>query len=98
MYTIHKQRLAKEDLKNIWIYSQKNWGEIQADKYFDELEAGIALIAENPEIGFACDYIREGYRQYQINRHYIFYRVTSTKIHIVRVLYDGMNFKTYLKV
>lgn len=66
MHTIYKQVLAKKDLKNIWLYSQKNWGEIQADKYFNELETGIALIAENPEIGFACDYIREGYRQYHI--------------------------------
>jgi toxin ParE1/3/4 len=92
---IHTQALAKQDLKNIWLYSFKNWGEKQADSYFDELHAAIALIAENPEIGFACNYIREGYRQYHINRHFVFYRITATKIHIVRVLHDSMNFKAH---
>jgi toxin ParE1/3/4 len=93
---IHIQALAKQDLKNIWLYSFKNWGEQQADSYFDELNTAIVLIAENPEIGFVCDYIREGYRLYHINRHCIFYRVTPTKIHIVRALHDSMNFKAHV--
>jgi len=97
MHTIHKQLLAQKDLKNIWFYSLKKWGENQADKYFDELEEGINLIATNPEIGFTCDYIRKGYRQFQINHHFVFYRITKVKIHIIRVLYDGMDFKTHLE-
>ncbi|WP_232322135.1 type II toxin-antitoxin system RelE/ParE family toxin [Methylomonas lenta] len=32
-----------------------------------------------------------GYRQLRINRHVVFYRVTVTKIHIVRILHDSMN-------
>lgn len=97
MRKIHIQALAKQDLKNIWIYSFNNWGEKQADAYFDQLNAAIALIAKNSEIGFACDYIRDGYRQYHINRHFVFYRVTTAKIHIVRVLHDSMSFKAYLQ-
>lgn len=72
MRKIHIQTLAKQDLKNIWLYSFNNWGDAQADCYFDELNAALALIAENPELGFACDYIREGYRQIHINRHLVF--------------------------
>ncbi len=96
MRKIHTQALAKQDLQAIWLYSFKNWGEKQADKYFDELNEAFCLIAENPEIGFTCDYIREGYRQFHINCHFIFYRITPTKIHVVRVLHDSMNFKTHL--
>ena len=59
MRKIHTQALAKKDLKNIWLYSFNNWGEVQANTYFDELNAAFALIAENPEMGFACDSIRE---------------------------------------
>lgn len=97
MRKIHKQALANKDLHAIWLYSFKNWGEKQADKYFDELQVAFNLIAENPEIGVSCDYIREGYLQYHINRHVVFYRMTSDKIHIVRVLHDSMNFKTHLQ-
>jgi toxin ParE1/3/4 len=50
MRKIHVQALAKQDLKEIWLYSYNQWGEQQADKYFDELDYGIALIADNPEI------------------------------------------------
>ncbi len=55
MRKIHTQALAKQDLKNIWLYSFKNWGAEQADCYFDELNSAFALITENPELGFACD-------------------------------------------
>jgi toxin ParE1/3/4 len=96
MRKIYTQVLAKQDLKNIWLYSFKNWGAEQADCYFDELNSAFALITENPELGFACDYIREGYRQFHINRHLVFYRVTATKIHIVRVLHDSMNYTAHL--
>jgi len=96
MRKIHTQALAKQDLKNIWLYSFKNWGAEQADCYFDELNSAFALITENPELVFACDYIREGYRQFHINRHLVFYRVTATKIHIVRMLHDSMNYAAHL--
>ena len=37
MRKTHKQALANKDLQGIWLYSFKNWGEKQADKYFDEI-------------------------------------------------------------
>lgn len=95
MRAIHTQNLAKKDLQAIWLYSFKNWGEKQADKYFDELDKAILLIAQNPEIGTPCDYIKAGYRQYYINCHVVFYRYTATKIHIIRILHDSMNFKLH---
>jgi len=34
MRKLHTQALAKQDL-NMWLYSFKNWGEKQADCYFE---------------------------------------------------------------
>ncbi len=76
MRTIYKQVLAELDIKNIWLYSFDNWGEAQADKYYDDLSKAMGLIAENSNIGIACDYIREGYRQLHVNHHIIFPDVT----------------------
>jgi len=90
MLKIHHQIKAKSDLKRIWKYSYKKFGEQQADKYYDELTYGMEAIEENPHIGVACDYIRSGYRQYKINEHYIFYRLSKNKIHIIRVLHESM--------
>ncbi|MDA7705684.1 type II toxin-antitoxin system RelE/ParE family toxin [Rickettsiales bacterium] len=65
---IHISFKAKKDLENIWVYSFKEWGEKQADKYFDELDISInETLFQNPKIGVICDYIQSGYGQYQIN-------------------------------
>ena len=96
MRKLHQQAKAREDLKNIWLYSFKEYGEQQADKYYDELIVGMESIENNPKIGVACDYIRSGYRQYQINKHFIFYRLSEKNIHIIRVLHERMKFKEHI--
>lgn len=96
MYKIHQQVKARNDLKNIWLYSYEKFGVDQADKYFDELESGMETIRGNPLIGVSCDYIRAGYRQFKVNEHYIFYRISKQTIHVVRVLHDTMQARNHL--
>jgi plasmid stabilization system protein ParE len=55
MLKIHKQVRARKDIKGIWQYSLKRWGERQADKYYDELIKGMDLLISHPEIGVARD-------------------------------------------
>ena len=95
MYKIQHQAKAKTDLKEIWLYSFENHGERQADKYYDDLICGIDTISNNPHAGVACDYIRSGYRQYKINKHFIFYRVVKDSIQIVRVLHESMKVENH---
>lgn len=56
----------------------------------------MKTIRNNPLIGVSCDYIRAGYRQFKVNEHYIFYRISKKTIHIVRVLHDAMQAKNHL--
>lgn len=81
---------AQTDLSGIWLYSFENWGEKQADRYYDALINGMDLIASNPEIGIACDDIREGYRCFRIKEHDAYYKITKARIVIVRVLHESM--------
>lgn len=90
MLKIHKQVRASKDIKGILKYSIENWGEKQADKYYDELIKGMDLIVSYPEIGIACDDIREGYRSFRINEHDIYYKTTTNRIVIIRVLHESM--------
>ncbi len=95
IYISHK---AKQDLENIWIYSFNQWGEKQADKYFDDLDYSInKILFQNPKIGVACDYIRPNYRQYRVNEHLIFYKLTAEKIYIVRLLHKNMEVVRHLQ-
>jgi toxin ParE1/3/4 len=72
---LHIQSKAKSDLKEIWDYSYKNWGMGKADAYMQNLKIVINMIADNPHIGFSCDYIRSGYRQFNTHKHMIFYKI-----------------------
>jgi len=51
MRTIHVHGSAESDLIDVWRYSFEQWGELQADKYLDELDSGIRKLAINPESG-----------------------------------------------
>lgn len=87
---------AREDLKAVWRYSLRQWGERQADLYLQQLDHGIRSLVEFPDIGSPCDHIRAGYRKLQINRHLIFYRRRDQHIDIVRVLHQAMDVESHL--
>ena len=96
MYKLRTRVKARRDLKDIWLYTYENFGLEQADTYFDQLESGMETIQTNPKIGVACDYIRNGYRQFKVNQHYIFYRIEKRTIHVVRVLHESMQTSSHL--
>lgn len=98
MPNITKRPLAKNDLKKIWHYTYKQWGEKQADQYLYELEQGMITLAENPSLGVSCDSIRSGYRKFHINYHLIFYRNTISHVEIIRVLHVNMDYVRHLNL
>lgn len=91
MRKIHKHKLAESDLIDIWQYSFEEWGAAQADKYLDELDQTIQMLAEKPELGSSRDYVKEGYRVLFINRHAVYYTTTPSIVHVVRVLHVRMD-------
>ena len=97
MLKIYKQSLAEEDLENIWLYSFETRGEHQADKYYDELIKGMELLAYNPDLGVSCADIREGYRQFKLNHHVMYYKVTPPILTVVRVLHERMESAEHFK-
>jgi len=54
---------AKEDLRRIYHYGLRNWGEEQADKYYFAFFDCFEQIAKKPTMYQAVDYIRKGYRR-----------------------------------
>lgn len=91
MRRIRKHALAESDLIGIWQYTVERWDAAQADKYLDELNAGIQQLADNPEMGANRDYVREGYRVLFVNSHAVYYTVAPSAIHIIRVLHGKMD-------
>jgi toxin ParE1/3/4 len=91
MRKIHVHALAESDLIDIWRYSFEEWGEVQADKYLDQLDSGIGKLADNPELGMKRDYVRDGYRVLFIGSHAVYYTATAERVHIIRVLHGRMD-------
>ncbi len=90
MHEVVISPLAEDDLKDIWHYSFKKWGEDKAVEYVLQLDVGIRGLISNPLLGKSRDKVRKGYRSIQINRHVIYYRLLEDTIDIVRVLHERM--------
>jgi toxin ParE1/3/4 len=81
---------AEADLREIWLYSYQNWGEAQADRYLDELDAGLRTCGAAPDRGRRRDEVRPGYWSLLIRRHVAFYTVTDDEVLVQRVLHGSM--------
>jgi toxin ParE1/3/4 len=82
--------LAEADLLNIGIYTLRTWGEAQAVRYLDELEARCQQLADNPASGRSCDDIRPGLYRREQGKHVIFFRREPEGILISRILHERM--------
>jgi len=72
---------AEADLREIWHYSFDNWGEAQADRYLDELDAGMRKCGAEPEGGKQREAVRSGYWSSLVRKHVVFY--TFTRNHVL---------------
>lgn len=87
---------AENDLMKIFESTAMNWGLDQAEKYQDELFAGMLLITKQEQLGKEYPYAETPYRKLHVKRHLIFYRVEDQTCVIVRVLHDSMDIKKHL--
>jgi toxin ParE1/3/4 len=78
-------RRAEADLLGIGRYTLRTWGEEQATRYIDDLEACCRMLAGNPMLGRACDHIRPGLRRMERGEHVVFYREGDTGVLVSRM-------------
>jgi toxin ParE1/3/4 len=90
MATVRLSRSAKADLLSIGAYTLHTWGPLQAARYLGGLEHCATLLAGNPSLGRACEWIRPGLRRFETGRHVLFYRQQEDGILISRILHRSM--------
>lgn len=87
-------RKAKADLKSIAAYTQRKWGKEQRNIYARQFDDAFHMFSENPAVGNKCDFIKQGYRVFQVASHTVFYRsLSQSAIEIVRILHKRMDAK-----
>lgn len=82
---------AEDDLEMIWTYTVQQWGVEQADRYINALTTIFSELAQSPKTAPACDHIRSGYRRRSVERHMIYFRITTYGIAIIRILHERMD-------
>ncbi len=91
---MHKYRLtpsAKSDLIETWHYAVKTWGEKQAEKYLQEVEAKLDKLAANPKLGLQRPEIHPEYYSFPVGKHIIFYLQSDNHINVIGILHGKMD-------
>ncbi len=87
---------ARRDVREIWRYSYRQWGEPKADVYIRDINQFLFRLSDRPDRGKACDHIRVGYYRVNFESHAIFYRIQEEGVLIVRILHQSMDFQRHL--
>jgi toxin ParE1/3/4 len=88
---------ADADLSDIYSFTFTEFGERQADAYFESLEDCLMRLAGSPQLGREIGFLRKGYRLFVHQRHSIYYKPAKSGILVVRVLGPGMNPDAHLR-
>ena len=88
---------AKRDLRSIALFTENRWGKTQRNLYIKQLDDAFVMLARKPNLGLACDYIRDGYKKFPQGSHIIFYKLSSSaNILVVRILHKSMDYDSRL--
>ena len=78
--------VAKEDLIRIHSYGVKQFGMVQADKYFNTFFEYFDLIAQSPYSFESVDFIKAGYRRCVCGSDSIYYRIINNAVEIMAIV------------
>jgi toxin ParE1/3/4 len=95
MLKIVVSRRAAMDMRAIFKTSLRTWGILQAEIYLRSLSGAVENLREFQDMGKVLP-IRD-YRSLNIGHHFIIYRVTGERLHVVRVLHESMDIGQHLQ-
>ena len=87
---------ARNDLRDIWLYSADRWGEAQADRYNMGLERSFQTISSMPGIGREHPEFDPPVRILPSAEHLIVYLDLEDEVLVVRVLGARRNWRAVL--
>lgn len=88
---------AQVDLKDIYQYGLRTWGQSQSDSYLSNIKKQLWALTEQPLVGIDRAELLVGARSLTIESHTLFYRVTPDTIQIIRILHGRQDPQRHLK-
>jgi toxin ParE1/3/4 len=89
--------IARADLKSIRRYSTRTWGQDQTSRYIGAIRDTLKAIVRGTVVARNRDDLRPGLQVATCSRHCIFFGTDQTRILIVRVLHDKMDYRRHLE-
>jgi toxin ParE1/3/4 len=80
---------AAGDLDEIWDFSAVTWGEVQADRYLQDIRLSAKKLAEDHVSGTSESQIKPNLRRLVVRSHVIWFRVLGAELREVRVLHQS---------
>jgi len=77
---------AKADLIRIHHYGVAQFGEAQADQYFNSFFQYFDIIAQQPFAFESVDYIKKGYRRCVCGSDSIYYKINGNIVEIMAII------------
>lgn len=88
---------AKTDLKDIYQYGLRQWGQTQSESHLENIKEQFWTLTKQPLIGVDRSELLSGARSLPIESHTLFYRVTPDTLEIIRVLHSRQDPQRHLK-
>ena len=86
MYKYKLSNIAKDDLIKIYQFGEQRFGTKQAEIYFDSFFTHFEIIAKNPYLFEAVDFIKSGYRRCVCGVDTIYFKINAEEIEIMTII------------
>jgi toxin ParE1/3/4 len=83
--------VAKQDLDEIWAFTEDRWNSEQADRYLRLIDEAAVAAAAGRLPSRSLEFVREGLRKARCVRHFIYFYERPDSIRVARVLHDQMD-------
>jgi toxin ParE1/3/4 len=88
---------AKSDLKDIYQYGLRQWGQEKSESYLSTINKQFWLLTQQPYMGTERPELLPHARSLPIESHTLFYRVIANRVEIIRVLHGRQDPQRHLK-
>jgi toxin ParE1/3/4 len=88
--------IARADLKSIRRYSQRTWGPDLTVQYMAALRDTMKGLLAGTAVSRHRDDLRPGLLMATSGRHHVFFEVDQSRILVVRVLHDRMDYQRHV--
>lgn len=89
--------IARADLKSIQRYSHRTWGPDRTVHYMAALRDTMKGLVAGTVISRSRDDLRLGLQMATSDRHCVFFEADQSRILVVRVLHDRMDYRRHLE-